>query len=518
MTSLAECKHRFNLIKNSINLTNHQHIWMKSKNETIIYGPDKNQTYIPSPTGIQFHDSNSFVTLVMGPVGSGKSTMCLHEIVRRSCRMPAWDNGRRRSRWLIVRNTSGELYSTTLASWLMWFSDLGDIKKRQKPLLTYEHTFNDGNGFVDLELIFIALDREEDLRKLKSLEATNAYINELSEVPQGVLPFLKGRINGRFPSKELCPDPYQTGIIADTNPPDVDHWIYKDFELSNLDSYRIIKQPPGLIDLDGEWIPNTECDNYKNLNANYYTLLAEGQTKDFIKVYCLGEYGSVGNNKIVYPEFNTDIHVVDKIDAIQGEPIHLFWDFGLTPACTIFQVSERGQVRLLKEFQGEDMGIRTFASNIVLPQLKSLFPYCKIGFSDADPAGMSGDAIMEELSCIGELNSLGILTNPAQTNDLEPRIGAVKYLLNTLIDGKPAFIVSREGCPRAIKGFVKEYFYKRISVSGEERYKDVPTKNMSSHIQDTIQYAALRFSSDHIRSKQESVNKIDMYNPVMRMF
>lgn len=518
MRSLADCQHRFNLIKNSMHLASNQHIWMKNENETILYCPDKNKTYIPSATGSIFHSSDSFVTLVMGPVGSGKSTMCLHEIVRRACRMPAWDNGRRRSRWLIIRNTSGELYTTTLASWLVWFGDLGDVRKRQKPLLTYEHTFNDGNGVVELELIFIALDREEDLRKLKSLEATNAYINELSEVPQGVLPFLKGRINGRYPSKEFCPDSYQTGIIADTNPPDVDHWIYNQFELNNLESYRIIKQPPGLIDVDGEWIQNPDCDNAKNLNKDYYTLLAQGQTKDFVKVYCLGEYGSVGTNKVVYPEFNTDLHVVDKIDAIQGQPIHLFWDFGLTPACTVFQVSPRGQVRLLKEFQGEDMGIRTFASNIVIPQLASLFPYCKVGFSDGDPSGTSGDAIMEELSCIGELNSLGIVTNPSSTNDLDPRIGAVKYLLNMMIDGRPAFIVSREGCPKAIKGFVKDYFYKRVSVAGEERYKDVPTKNMSSHIQDTIQYACLRFSGEHIRNKNASGNKVDMYNPVMRIF
>lgn len=517
MRSLAECRHQFNLINDAFNLTKNQHIFFKGK-ETIIYGSEKNKIYIPSKTGEIFHDSKHFVNLVLGPVGGGKTTICLQHIVRAACAMPAWHNGRRRSRCIIIRNTSGELYSTTLMSWLAWFSELGDIRKRQKPLLTYEHTFSDGKGIVELELIFIALDREEDLRKLKSLEATFAYINELSEVPQSVLPFVKGRVNHRYPSPSFCSTDYWSGIIADTNPPDVDHWIYTDFELKGLDSYRIFKQPPGLIDVDGEWKQNPDCDNYQHLAKDYYPKLAEGQNKDFVKVYCLGEYGSVGNGKLVFPEFNPDVHAVDKIDAIQGDPIHLFWDFGLTPACTVFQVSSRGQVRLLKEFQGEDMGIRTFASNIVLPQLQSLFPYCRIGISDADPAGMAGDAIMEELSCIGELNSLGVVTNPASTNDLEPRIGAVKYLLNTMIDGQPAFIVSREGCPKAIKGFVKEYNYRRMSVSGEERYKDVPTKNMSSHIQDTIQYAALRFSSNHISKVKAHVEPVNMYNPVMRIF
>jgi hypothetical protein len=527
MTSLAQCRHEFNLIKDSISSANYEHIRI-ANDKTIIFGENENKIYIPSPTGTLLHNSDSFVNLVMGAYGSGKTTMCLHSIVRHACNMPIWKSGRRRSRWAIVRNTAGELYSTTLQSWLTWFGELGDITKRQKPLLTYEHIFNDGKGIVELELIFIALDREEDIRKIKSLEVTGVYINELSEVPQGALSHFKGRVNHRYPSRSFCSDYYWSGIIADTNPPDIDHWIYRDFETASLDSYRIFHQPPGLIKVDDKWRDNPDCDNYRNLEYqdkttglmkfDYYTKLAEGQTEEFVKVYCLGEYGLVGNGKLVYPEFNSDIHVVDDIAAIQGDPIHLFWDFGLTPACTVFQISERGQVRLLKEFQGEDMGIRTFANNIVIPQIQSLFPYCKIGFSDGDPSGSARDDVMEELSCIGELNSLGIVTNPASTNNLAPRIGGVKYLLNTMIDGKPAFIISRKGCPKSIKGFSKDYYYKRVSISGEERYKDEPCKNMSSHIQDTIQYAALRFAASHIISLKSPVEKVDMFNPVMRIF
>lgn len=487
------------------------------RERTIIHASDKDRLYVPTPTGQLFHDSDNFVNLVIGPYGSGKSTMCVHTIVRRACEMPVWHNGRRRSRWAIVRNTSGELQSTTLQTWLAWFGELGDVRKRQKPLLTYEYTFNDGHGVVELELIFIALDREEDLRKIKSLEVTGAYINELSEVPQGALAHFKGRVNHRYPSRAFCDKPYWSGIIADTNPPDVDHWIYKDFELKGIDSYRIFHQPPGLLkDSTGAWYQNKDCDNAPNLAHDYYTKLAEGQTEDFVKVYCLGEYGSVGFGKRVYPEFNSDIHAVERIQAIQGEPIHLGWDFGLTPACIVVQVSPRGQLRVLKEYQGEDMGIRTFAQNIVIPSLAKDFPYNKIGISRGDPSGVAGDDIMEELSCIGELNSLGIDTAPATTNDLEPRIGSVRYFLNTMIDGQPGCIVSREGCPGLVKGFIKDYIYKRISVGGEERYKEVPHKNMASHRHDAFQYIALEFAASCIMSTKMPVQKVDMYNPTFR--
>lgn len=488
-----------------------------NEDKTIIYADEKPKIYIPTATGNIAHNDNSFVRLIMGPYGSGKSTWCCHEIVRRTCNMPRWYNGRRKSRWGIVRNTSGELQSTTLQTWLQWFGQLGDISKRQKPLLTYEHRFNDGNGVVELDLIFIALDREEDLRKIKSLELTGVYINELSEVPQGALSHFKGRVNKRYPSHSFCPDDYWSGIIADTNPCDVDHWIYRDFETKSLESYKIFKQPPGLIkDANGKWFQNIQCDNAANLAGDYYTKLAEGQTEDFIKVFCLGEYGSVGFGKRVYPEFNSDLHAVERITAIQGDPIHLGWDFGLTPACIVVQISPRGQIRVLKEYQGEDMGIRTFAQNIVLPSLQRDFPYNKIGISRADPSGIAGDDIMEELSCIGELNSLGVTTNAANTNDLEPRIGSVRYFLNTMIDGQPGIIISREGCPKLIKGFIKDYIFKRISVGGEERYKDVPHKNMSSHLQDALQYLALEFAANKILSDKMPVEKVDMFNPGFR--
>lgn len=207
MMTLSQCNNRFAAIKDRYQIRDYQHIQFNER-ETIIYGRDKNRIYVPNHTAKLFHDSNTFINLVMGPFGSGKSTLCINHIVRCACAMPVWHNGRRRSRWAIVRNTSGELQSTTLQTWLTWFGDLGDIRKRQKPLLTYEHTFNDGNGIVELELIFLALDREKDLRKIKSLEVTGAYINELSEVPQGALAYFKGRVNHRYPSRAFCDEPY----------------------------------------------------------------------------------------------------------------------------------------------------------------------------------------------------------------------------------------------------------------------------------------------------------------------
>lgn len=510
-----------------------EHIWfyddrteIRSTNDD---GKDAKRIYAPSPTGYLFEKDNSFVQLVMGPYGSGKTTMCLQKIVKLASQMPKWSNGRSKSRWAIIRNTSPELHSTTLKSWISWFGELGDIVPRQKPILTYNHTFRTLDGIVELELMFIALDREDDIRKLKSMELTGAYINELSEVPQAVLSHLKGRLNHRYPSRSFCNSYYWSGVLADTNPPDEDHWIHNEFESNPVEGYKIFKQPPGLIrDKDGKWEDNKNSDNAINLahvapnNSHelvydYYSKLATGQSEQFIKVYCLGEYGIVGIGKRVYPEYNDDLHSVDDLQVIQGDPINLGWDGGLTPACVVIQISPRGQLLILKEYCTEDMGMRTFVENVVLPSLKVDFPYNPvIGLSMMDPSGIKRDDIVAEFSAIGEINNAGIKTEGAYTNDIQTRINSVRFFLNRMVDGRPCLVLSRKGCPILRRGFARDYIYKRLAVSGDERYRDLPDKNRFSHPHDAVQYIAMEFASDRIAENKSKKQTVNMFNPTFR--
>lgn len=519
---LSSLSRRISNLEQAVSKKENQHIWFYDDRTEVYatdeFGKQKNKVYIPSTTGKLFEAQDNFVQFVMGPYGSGKTTMALHKIVRKVCEMPYWSNGRRKARVVIIRNTTPELYSTTLQSWISWFGELGDIKPRQKPILTHYHMFNDGFGIVELEVLFLALDREADLRKLKSLEVTYAYCNEVSELPQGVVSHLKGRMNGRYPNRSFCPEPYWSGILCDTNPPDEDHWIYKTLEEQDVEGYTLLKQPPGLVkDEDGNWIDNPNADNRVNLAPDYYSKMATGQSEEFIKVYCLGQYGIVGLGKKVYAEYNDDLHSRDTLEPIQGDPIDLCWDGGHTPACIVTQMTPRGQMRALKEYTVENMGIRTFAESIVLPSLKRDFPYNpKIGSSVADPSGVRKDEIMREFSMIGELNELGITTIPASTNSIGPRISSVRYFLNKMIDGQPAFLLSRKGCPVLRKGFAKDYVFKRVAIQGEERYRDEPDKNMASHPHDALQYRCLEHAAENIATNKRK-DQPNMFNPGLRI-
>jgi len=493
-------------------------------NKTILYTPNNGvKIYEPSPTGCNFHSSNDRVRLVCGQYGSGKTTMCIQDIPRRAAQMPAWFNGTiRKSKWAIIRNTSGELVTTTLQSWLMWFGDLGMITKRQKPVLTYEHAFNDEHGRIEIELIFLALDRDDDIRKLKSLEITGCYFNELSEIPKAAFDHITSRL--RYPSQDFCPEEYWSGIIADTNPPDNDHWLYKTFEEQSLPGFRIFKQPPGLLmDTDGKllqredgrYIDNPDHDNYKHLkNKDYYSDAAIGKDMEYIKVYCLGQYGSLRTGKVVYPDYNDDLHSMSDLQPIPGLPLYFGQDFGLTPAAVIVQFTPRGQLLILREYLSEDMSVNTFAENILIPGIKRDFPGYKLEIGDADPAGDARNQAFDELTCIGVMRSLGLNVVAADTNNLEPRLNAVRFFLTRMVDGKPSLLVSREHCPTIRKGFIKDYYFRKIRAAGEERYHIEPVKNSCSHPHDALQYVALRFAGSHVQAMQDKPKNNNDFLPV----
>src|ERR1700704_5981875 len=115
MMSAADIRRRLESFEKLRNQQTNKQL-TKTEEGLIIHGSSANKVYIPTTTGRLFHNDDNFVRVIMGPYGSGKSTLSIAEMVIRACGMPRWNANRRRSRWGIVRNTSGELSSTTLAT------------------------------------------------------------------------------------------------------------------------------------------------------------------------------------------------------------------------------------------------------------------------------------------------------------------------------------------------------------------------------------------------------------------
>src|ERR1700733_7072979 len=62
----------------------------------------------PGPVGAAFLKSDAFLRGIRGPVGSGKSTVCIMDMLK-TAQLQKPVNGRRKYRGVIIRNTYGEL-------------------------------------------------------------------------------------------------------------------------------------------------------------------------------------------------------------------------------------------------------------------------------------------------------------------------------------------------------------------------------------------------------------------------
>jgi len=468
-------------------------------------------TYKPSKTGIAFHsDYTSDVKLVMGPYGSGKTSMALMDLIFKACAMPPCLDGIRRSRTIIIRNTFDQLKKGVFDLWMTWCSKLGKVDYTSGNQLFAHHLFNDGYGLVDMELWFIPLNSTDDIERLKSFNATNALLNELSALPRLVLEHIPARL-GRYPKKDTIDPryikaknidvPYWHGIISDTNPPKTRHFIYDIFEKQRPDGFRIFKQPSGLIvDEHGNYLPNPECDNYGvGIPSDYYVNQTRGVTKEYIKVFCMGEYGTLSDGKPVYPSYNDDLHAVEDIEVNKDEPILITLDGGFTPAALISQFVN-GRLDFIKGFTTERMYLEELVEQVVRP-------YLAANYRDMLIEGWVGDPAITQRETEA-LDRLGIRLKKANTNEIAPRVQAMVSFLNKMVDGQPALRVSKKGCPILREGFNGEYKFKKLKTI-EEKVADIPEKlHPVSDIHDCGQYAALHFIQNMIRSENRIDSKI----------
>ena len=427
--------------------------------------------YDPAPTVLRFHESDKFIRLLIGPLGSGKSVGCVVEILARALRMEPRDDGIRYSRWVCIRNSYRELVDTTLKTFNDWIPK--EICTFRESTMTAIVRFND----VHIEVLFRALDGPEDIRKLLSLELTGAWLNEAREIDKAVFEAIQGRV-GRFPSRKDVQN-YWFGIIMDTNPSDVDHWIYKTFEENIPKDYEVFHQPSGL---------SPEAENLQNLPDKYYERIAVKKDRNWISVYCKGEYGFIKDGKPIYFDYEDSVHTAPiPIPPVKDHPLIIGIDFGLTPAAVICQ-DIAGQWRVLDELVAEDMGAVRFGEE--LGKLLRAAPYAGMELEIwGDPAGEQR-VQTDETTPFQMLWATGLNVMPAPSNDFALRLEAVTGRLTSLNAGRPSFMLSPT-CTVLRKAMAGGYKYRRVQVSGTERYADKPTKDKFSHVAEALQYAML---------------------------
>lgn len=508
-------------------------------------------TYETSPVAWAYKCDRSFASFIIGPVGSGKSVPSMQRIIDLGLEQAPSPDGKRRSRFAVVRNTMPELRSTTAMTYGQIYPQdaFGEIVWRSPA----SHVIQPRGSDLEIEVNFLALDKPKDVKKLLSLELTGAFINEVREVPRAVVTRMTERV-GRYALNERQSS--WSGLWADTNPPDADHWLYGWHHKDKPEGYSFFQQPPGVLEVrpvgpgaeiidenfpeyhgikltsaevlifyrgkvrrvdcpieviraaDRHWIVNPWMENLVALSKvdaganplgarSYYGRALAGKTVAEIQSYLQGVYTFVTDGRKVVPQYNPQVHGVDHIPVLPDEPIYIGADIGggtLQPSALLFQKHPRGIILAHREVVCFDMGVKRFGE-LVGEALTRHFPdHVSRGLTGkgwGDPAGGKRDEIFETASFEHLRIHHGINLEPAPTQDPKMRIGAIAGPCERMIDGKPGLLVNKRACPMLHKGLSGAWHFKRLAVSGDERFADKPSKNDESHICDGAGYGFL---------------------------
>jgi hypothetical protein len=446
--------------------------------------------YNAEPTARLFHNDNTRYRFLQGPVGCGKSAACVMELLQRSFKQEPY-NGVRSTRWCVTRSTYPELKSTTIKTFQQWLPQevcpvVYDVPIRAK----FRQPLHD-KTVVEAEFVFLALETEEDVSKLLSFELTGIWCNEIRELPKEVFDYARGRLPRWPPEREGGATWH--GIISDTNPPKVGHWLYDLFESESgpPEGFKLYKYPSAVYfdSRTNSYQPNPDAENLRNLAPSYYKDQISGNSETYIRNMLLGEYGISLKGKPIFPQFNQRVHVSkETIRPDRGLPLLLCWDFGLNPACIFMQMSRRGKVCIVDELAPADEDLESFCQDYVMPLLNQKYAgYSVQCVGDPAARGRSG---LDKRTAFDVLVAFGLRLTLAPTNAFTPRKEAVDYFLN-----RTEGLIISPHCQYIVEAFTGGYVYEKMkqSMAGADRFKEKAEKNEYSHGMDAVQYGCLYY-------------------------
>ena len=457
--------------------------------------------YDAPPTVQRFMLDDHEQRFILGPVGSGKTTGVMFELLRRAAQQHPAPDGKRYTRFAITRNTLSQMKQTVLQDVKYWLGSVAHWKVSESAI---EIRSDD----IHSDWYLIPLDDPESTRRLLSLQLTGAWLNEFIEMDPEIIPPLAGR-TGRFPSAALGGCSW-FGIVGDSNMPNIGSRWHELLEVTRPTNWGVFIQPGGMSNAaeNLNWLRQTPdtlklpMDHPVRLRQgrSYYESLLLQHSSGWIKRYVHAEYGDDPDGTAVFRgSFNPDFHVSKKpLESFTGFPIIIGQDFGLSPCSLIAQMTPTGQVRILREVVAERVGLELHMMQNMRPVLTSDERFIgKRIFFVADPAGMAQNQLIETNN-FAYLESLGFAAYPAPTNDIEPRLNAVEQLLVANVRGQPLLLIDGPNCPTLVQALHTRYMFAKRK-DGELRPKP-EKKHPWSDLADALQYIAM-FVQDSLQAE-----------------
>jgi hypothetical protein len=449
---------------------------------------------LSAPTIAQFCLSKSFGRILMGPVGSGKTTGCILDLFMKARAQAKAPDGLRYTRFAVVRQTLKQLKDTVVkdCETILSTPGLGRWKVSES---VFHLNFDD----VRSEWFFIPLEDATDQARLLSMQLTGAWLSECIEMNLDVVTPVTGRL-GRYPAGARG-TPTWSGIIADTNSP-TEMTPWHTFMTNLPPDWQLFHQPSGLSPQAENLSFLEQTEESVKFPVGHPAREAQGRKyyerpvafwgidHDWVKRYVKSEYGDDPSGAAVFKEsFRPNFHIVEDTLPIPGYPLLVGQDFGRNPWSLVCQMDHMGRLLVHKEVGATNIGLDKHVKERLVPTLVNQFTGYRVVLI-GDPSGVAKGSVSEE-SMFDALKRLGLAAFPAPTNDVEKRIMAVEALLARQTNGGPSLIISRQGCPLLCRAMAGGYRFKKTR---DGALKPKPNKDDVegfSHVVDDLQYVSL---------------------------
>jgi hypothetical protein len=458
-----------------------------------------------------FHQAQTHVKGVIGPLGSGKTFGAINELLMSIHNQVPDRNGLRDSRWVIARNTYPDLISSTIPDFRSVTDDIphGEFKMGQVITWHTEYARADGTkvrGHVE----FKSFDGDQDVKKARGMQLTGVWVDELAEFNKSNWDMLTGRV-GRYPPRDHNPNAIFKCLFTSNACPR-DHWLAQLALVNTPSNWWIGVQPGGLSKSGNAWKLNPKAENTNNLPPGYYLNQVGGKKESWIRQNLCNEFVHHSDGRPIHPDFNEQLHVGDLV-PIPALPIHIGMDWGRTPAAVIAQQQPNGQWYVLREIVLTNAGSDKLGA-AVRRVLNAEYSGMMVQEATGDPSGSSMAQTKDETPLLIFDEYSGLQSQPAYTNDFDLRVAALDALLTKIIEGQPAIMVDRS-CQSLIAGLSGAYQFRRVQIAGADKYHDKPDKGPTSHVVESLHYLLMGAGeSDNlfIQSWEATMDDLPDYN------
>lgn len=430
-------------------------------------------TFKPNPMQKQFIESRAKADLFSSRMGEGKSAALCWASFYHTRHNPG-------AHWFLIRDTWENLRATTMEEFFKWFPPgiMGTFHATHKE-------FTWAEGVASGKVGFLGLDSPDDASKLMSRPMAGFGIDEPAPAvgSVGVDELIFDIAMTRLRQEGIK---WYCAKLAENNP-DETHWTYRRFVQPGEDGY-VLWQPP-------------RPENASNLPPSYYAELRRNlqHRPDLIRRFVEGDFGFQQIGKAVTPQWSDKIHLTQGLLPVKGRDLFLGWDFGLTPTCTITQVTPQGFWNILDCNVGEGVGTHELIMDVVKPLLKTKYGTHYTLRHIGDPTGKTPDPSSRVNSPVRTI--IKELGGTWRNGPVKPWEGIepLRAVLSRTTQGRGVVQVDRfSAAPiwQALRGGW-HFHVARTGITSGEPYKDG-----HSHPGDTMRYlAAILFPLSQIGRK-----------------